>query len=57
MKIFSALIFGIMLTLAPITHASNSSALGPYVDCQLSDGSQTYTPIERCERLGGQKRF
>ncbi|WP_161493947.1 hypothetical protein [Vibrio mediterranei] len=57
MKIFSALIFGIMLTLAPTTHASNSSALGPYVDCQLSDGSQTYTPIERCERLGGQKRF
>ncbi len=57
MKLIFTVLFGFALTVAPVTHASSGSALGPYVDCQLTDGSQTYTPIERCERLGGQKRF
>ncbi len=55
MKYFAALVLGCVLSLPAV--ASNSSALGPYVECQLPDGSQTYTPIERCKLLGGERRF
>ncbi|GAL32961.1 hypothetical protein JCM19240_6393 [Vibrio maritimus] len=57
MKYISAIFLGGMLALSMPTLASDSSTAGPYVECQLTDGSRTFTPIVLCERAGGKRLF
>lgn len=52
-----ALIFIAMLLSSGVIASTASSNAGPWVDCQLQDGSVTYEPLMMCERKGGKRKY
>ncbi|MGF1773538.1 hypothetical protein L4C42_14615 [Vibrio wakamikoensis] len=57
MKYIKALLLGGVLAFSLPSAAYQSSAAGPFVDCQLPDGSRTFVPLVVCQRAGGEKLF
>jgi hypothetical protein len=57
MKYIKALLLGSVLAFSLPSAAYQSSAAGPFVDCQLPDGSRTFAPLVVCQRAGGEKLF